>query len=82
MLVVGNVPKNQPKASKLANDMMLDERKVKLEKRAGQREATKNHMLVVYLDKSGGKKPSTTSPRKPWPTARSWQAKSPCGPSC
>jgi hypothetical protein len=38
----GNEPKKQPKTRKQAKDMMPTERRIKSDKRTGQREAIKN----------------------------------------
>jgi hypothetical protein len=72
----GSEPKKQPKARKAAKDLTLDERPKESEKHAGRREAIKNRLNVARLEEE--RQLETERPRKPWPTARSWQARPMC----
>jgi hypothetical protein len=48
---IGNIPKKQPKARKMAKYMTPDKRKIESKKRASRRKADKNCMLATRLDK-------------------------------
>jgi hypothetical protein len=81
MPVAGSRPKKQPKARKPAKDLMPDEQRKESEKCAGWHEAVKTRQNATRLEEERRKRLSGSSPRKPWPTARSWLARPPCASS-